>query len=88
MPKKKKTRSDITISTGHKDQLIKMGAHIKHLREQVTGESYEVFAKNNGINRISQYRMEKGENFMMVNLLKILDGLEITMKDFFKDINY
>ena len=44
----------------------------------------EVFAIKNGINRISQYRIEKGENFMMNNFIKVVDGLGITFEEFFK----
>ncbi|MEO9851897.1 MAG: helix-turn-helix transcriptional regulator [Reichenbachiella sp.] len=82
MTNKKSTRSQVDISQFDKEQLIKIGQHVKKLRE-ATGDSYAVFAEKYGINRISQYRIEKGENFLMNNLLKILKGLDITLGDFF-----
>ena len=86
MADKKKTRSKVEISKSHKDQLIEIGAHVKDLRIKNTGESYEVFARKNGINKISQWRLENGENFLMNNLLKVVDGLGISMEEFFSGV--
>ena len=42
--------------------------------------------RENWINRISQYRLETGENFLMNNLLKVVDGLGISLEEFFKGV--
>lgn len=52
--------------------------------------SYEIFAMNSGINRISYYRFEKsaktGDNFTVALLLTVISGLGSTPAEFFKDI--
>ncbi|WKV12197.1 helix-turn-helix domain-containing protein [Marivirga harenae] len=82
----KKTRSKVEIPDFAKHQLVSIGVRVKQLREEKTGDSYEVFAVKNGINRISQYRMEAGSNFQMVNLLKVCKGLGVSLEDFFKGL--
>ena len=79
-----KKKGKIEISQQQQDQLKRIGNKVRELREK-TGQSYEVFAIKNDINRISQYRIEKGENFQMNTLLKIIQGLEMTPEEFFKD---
>ena len=74
------------IPPEHREMLVEIGKRITALRKQNTGESYEVFAIKNGINRISQYRIEKGRNFQMDTLLKIIDGLGVSVNEFFKGI--
>ena len=84
MTTKKKTREPVEIKPEHKEQLIKIGERVRELREDLTDDSYEVFAIKNGINRISQYRLEKGENFQMNTLLKVISGLGISTSKFFE----
>ncbi|MFC2126479.1 XRE family transcriptional regulator [Bacteroidota bacterium] len=86
MADKKKTRSKVEISDAHKEQLIKIGAHVKKLRIVITGDSYEVFAKKNRINKISMWRLETGNNFLMNSLLKVVNGLGISLEEFFKGV--
>ena len=77
MADKKKTRSKVEISDAHEEYLESIGAHVKKKRIEITGDSYEVFARKNGINKISMWRLETGKNFLMNNLLKVVDGLGI-----------
>ena len=56
------------------------------LRKEVE-PNYEVFAFKNGINRMSYFNVEKGNNIQLSTLLKILDGLDITLEEFFKGLN-
>ena len=79
------TRGQIIISPIHQEQLKNIGDHVKKLRE-AKGVSYEVFAIKNEINRISQYRLERGKNFQMSTLLKVINGLELTMEEFFSGL--
>ena len=82
----KKQEKLSVIPPEHRETLAAIGKRIKELRIEKTGESYEVFAIKNGINRISQYRIENGRNFQMDTFLKILDGLGVSLNQFFKGI--
>lgn len=61
---------------------------LKQLRKEKGYKSYETFAWDNDINRVQYHRMEKGENFTMKSLLKILDVHKLTLGEFFEDIKY
>ena len=66
--------------------LEKIGSKLKQLRVDKGFSSYENFAYQNDLSRIQYWRMEKGTNFTIKNLLKILDIHKITLEDFFKDL--
>lgn len=68
-------------------RITKIGAHIKELRINKGYTSAEIFAYEHDLNRISYWRMEKGSNITMNSLLRILDIHQITLSEFFKDIN-
>lgn len=59
---------------------------LKQLRKNKGYKSYETFAWDNDVNRVQYHRMEKGENFTMKSLLKILDVHKLTLREFFADI--
>lgn len=59
---------------------------LKQLRKDKGYKSYETFAWDNDINRVQYHRMEKGENFTLKSLLKILDVHKLTLQEFFEDI--
>lgn len=59
---------------------------LKQLRKDKGYKSYETFAWDNDINRVQYHRMEKGENFTMKSLLKILDVHKLTLQEFFADM--
>ena len=86
MAKERKKRGTIDVLPEHEAQLIKIGKRVQKLREENTDDSSEVFAIKNGINRVSQYRLEKGENFQMNTLLKVISGLGVSVQEFFKGI--
>ena len=52
--------------------------------------SYEFFALHAGINRNSYYRFERsatsGDNYTVALLLKVISGLDSTVKKFFEDL--
>ena len=73
------------ISDEHTERIKKIGEKIRELRKDVE-PSYETFAYKNGLNRMSYYNCEKGNNFQLSTLLKILDGLDITLEEFFKGL--
>ncbi|MCK5371217.1 MAG: helix-turn-helix transcriptional regulator [Cyclobacteriaceae bacterium] len=82
MSEEKKTRP---ISEEHKERIKKIGEKIRMLRKEVE-PNYETFAFKNGINRMSYFNVEKGNNIQLSTLLKILDGLDISLEEFFKGI--
>lgn len=73
------------ISEEHKERIKKVGEKIRLLRKEVE-PNYETFAFKNGINRMSYFNVEKGNNIQLSTLLKILDGLDITLEEFFKGL--
>ena len=67
--------------------LVQIGKKIRKLRKSNKDfDNYEVFAFTHKINKVTLQRMEKGENFTMQNFLKVLNALDISLSDFFKDI--
>lgn len=66
--------------------LISIGLHIRQLRRK-KGYSQEDFANFIGMNRGYYGTIERGEaNFTILNLLKILRGLDPLPEDFFSTI--
>ena len=67
-------------------RLQKIGAKIKKLRIEAGYTSYEDFAWENELNRVQYWRMEKGSNFTINSLLKILDVHRLTLEEFFAEL--
>lgn len=65
------------------EQLQKLAKRIKDLRIEKGYSSYEYFAYDHNIPRAQYGRYEKGEDLKFSSLLKILKGLDISLKDFF-----
>jgi len=63
----------------------KIASKLKNLRIEKGFTSYENFAYQNDIPRVQYWRMEKGTNFTIKNLLKILEIHEITIEEFFNN---
>lgn len=68
-------------------RIIAIGNQLKILRMKKGYKSYETFAWDKNLSRMQYWRMEKGTNFTMESLLKVLDAHEITLKDFFIEVN-
>lgn len=68
------------------DRIIKISNKIKRLREEAGYVSYEFFAWEHKIPRVQYWRMEKGTNFTISSLLRILDAHKLNLKEFFEDI--
>jgi transcriptional regulator with XRE-family HTH domain len=67
-------------------QLKKIGDKLKKLRIAKGYTSAETFAFDNDVNRVQYWRMEKGNNFTINSLMKILEVHKLTLEDFFKGI--
>lgn len=69
------------------DEIYKqIGERIKQLRKDAGFTNYENFAFEHDLNRVHYGRMERGINFTMKSLLKILAIHKISLKDFFEEI--
>jgi hypothetical protein len=67
-------------------RILKIGEKLKKMRIEKGYKSYEPFAFDNEIGRHQYWRIEKGANFTMETLLKILDVHKITLEEFFKGL--
>ncbi len=77
----KKVRSEASI-----DQQMKIiGEKVRELRRE-KNPNYEAWSYLNGINKVSLNRIERGENVTMKMLLEILKKLDVSVQNFFKDI--
>ena len=68
------------------ERMVKVANKIKKLRLDAGYTNYENFAWDNEIGRVQYWRLEKGTNFTMKSLLKILDIHKLTPEEFFKGI--
>jgi predicted transcriptional regulator len=68
-------------------RILKIADKLRKMRIEKGFTSYEHFAWDNEIGRQQYWRIEKGKNFTMQTLLKILDIHKITMEEFFKGID-
>jgi hypothetical protein len=68
-------------------RILQIAKKITDLRKKTTETSAENFSNAHNINRVQYWKMEKGTNFTMTSLLKILDIHKLSMSDFFKDID-
>ncbi|WP_136467743.1 helix-turn-helix domain-containing protein [Flagellimonas onchidii] len=59
---------------------------VKELRIQSGYTSYETFAIENGLPRKNYWRIEKGENFTINTLIRILKIHNLSLEEFFKGI--
>ena len=48
--------------------------------------NYEVFAYLNKINKVTLSNIEKGENYNISSLLKVINALGVSVEDFFNGI--
>lgn len=76
-------------STPLKDaRLLIIGERVRAIRKSNPDyANYEVFAFTHKINKVTLQRIEKGENYNMESLLKVLDALGIKLSEFFRDID-
>ena len=68
------------------ENLAKIAAKIKQLRKDKGYSSYETFALDHDLDRKQYWRIEKGANVTIATLLKILAIHQISLKDFFDNL--
>lgn len=67
------------------EYLKKLGRRIKELRIKKGYSNYEYFAYEHGIGRAQYGKYETGGNIQFDTLLKIINALNISLKDFFSE---
>jgi len=63
-----------------------VGAKVKALRLKAGYTSYETFAFEHNLARKSYWEWERGTNYKLSTLIRIIDIHGLTMEEFFKDI--
>ena len=74
------------ISKNHERRIHKIGDKLRQLRTDAGYTSYENFAFDNEIPRVQYGRMEKGVNFRIATLMRVLDVHDMTLEKFFKGL--
>jgi transcriptional regulator with XRE-family HTH domain len=90
MAKAKKRVLRKKAELGHFDHdrfLLNLGKRIKRLRKERGFKSYELFAYDIEISRagMSKYESNNFDDIRLRTLLKIIDGLGMSPKEFFSD---
>lgn len=90
MAKSKKRQERKKAVLGHFDHdifLKKLSKRIKNVRKQNGFKSYELFAYDIEVSRTGMSKYESGafEDIRMRTLLKIIDGLGMSPKEFFSE---
>jgi len=67
-------------------RIIKIGERLKELRIKAGYPSYEHFAWDNKLSRRGYWALEKGTNFTIKTLLKVLDIHKMSLKEFFSSV--
>lgn len=73
------------LTTDEIRYLQQLGDRLKALRKEKGYSNYEYFAYEIGISRAQYGKYESGGNIKHTTLLKILKGLDISLKDFFAE---
>ena len=68
--------------------LVAIGEKVRKLRKKNPDyDNYEVFAFTHKINKVTLARIERGENYNMESLFKVLNALGVSLSEFFSDID-
>jgi transcriptional regulator with XRE-family HTH domain len=75
------------METNNTDRIRSIAGRIKELRIEAGFTSYENFALEKGLDRKQYWRLEKGQNFKIESLFRILDIHGIGLDEFFKGLH-
>ena len=73
------------MEDSEKIKLNQLGARLKYFRKSKGYSNYEHLAYDLGISRSQYGKYEKGGNIKFTTLCKILNHLNVTLEEFFKD---
>jgi transcriptional regulator with XRE-family HTH domain len=78
-----------SLESEEKDQrLVEIGKKVRQLRKSNPDFiNYEVFAFTHRINKVTLQRIERGDNYNIESLLKVLDALGVKISTFFSGID-
>jgi transcriptional regulator with XRE-family HTH domain len=68
-------------------ELLIIAEKLKTLRKEKGYKSYEHIAFELGMSRSAYWRLESGENFNLKTLIKICKLLDVTLREFFEDVD-
>lgn len=69
--------------SAYEKRVRKIGDRIRELRKKAGYTSYENFAFDNDIPRVQYGRLEKGVNFRITSLMRVLEVHKMSLEDFF-----
>ena len=78
--------SDLPNIVARQELLKKIGAKVRLLRKAYN-KNYQSFAETKGLSKVVLFAVETGRGYSMNSLLSVLAALEISVKDFFSDID-
>jgi transcriptional regulator with XRE-family HTH domain len=64
----------------------KIASRLREVRKEKGHTSYEYFAYEYDLNKVTVGKAERGSDIKMSTLLKILEILDVSPSEFFKDI--
>lgn len=68
-------------------RLSQIGNRVRALRKANTNLSAEDFANEKGFDRVQYSRIENGANITMKTLLKVVDAHNMTLEEFFRNLD-
>ena len=77
---------DLPNTFAHQELLKKIGAKVRLLRK-AQNKNYQSFAETKGLSKVVLFAVETGRGYSMRSFLSILAALNISVKDFFSDID-
>ena len=75
------------IIGGYSPLVKKIAEKVKQLRIDKGYTSYENFAYENDLSRVQYWRLERGTNFTINYLLRILEIHQLSLREFFNDVD-
>lgn len=85
MKGRKKSKEQADILDKKKLTIARIGARIRELRKEKGYTNHDHFAYDHGLDRTQYSKYERGADMRLSSLVKILDALDISPAEFFKD---
>jgi transcriptional regulator with XRE-family HTH domain len=86
MEKRTQPTAKKSITEEEKVVLKKIGERLKKFRKEAGYTNYEYFAYENNISRPQYGKYEAGANIQLNTLIRILNNLNVSLEDFFKEM--
>lgn len=86
MSKEKKRRYTDGENNVNNEIYTKIGERMKEIRIAKGYKNYEKFAYDNNIPRAQYGRYERGSDLKLSSLMKVLDGFDMSLEEFFSKL--